>query len=321
MSDVRDLRVGSMALVIVGLVILFVLFFGSWFRVDQTEMAFTRRFGTVQQERSKPLGPGLHFKLPLIDSADTLQVSLKTIHIPPFDVLTVDNQRVTIEENFNYTITAKDVYHVLYEVGRAGDYDIHDQIIPVAHDRTARIFAGQNMVTVNANREKIQEEVETTIIKSVEDLFGITPHSLQITAIKPSDGFMKSIDAATMAKNAAIEAENQLRTKQFQAQQVAATAKGAADATIEEARGRAESVKLQANAEATAVIVKAEAEQKRLELEGRGLETNFRAQAAGMGGPDKLVEYLNSKAKLNWDGKLPTQMIPNSTVPFINVGK
>ena len=38
------------------------------------------------------------------------------------------------------------------------------------------------MVTVNANREHIQEEVEKSVSKSAEDLFGITAHSLQIAA-------------------------------------------------------------------------------------------------------------------------------------------
>jgi regulator of protease activity HflC (stomatin/prohibitin superfamily) len=76
---------------------------GSWFVVDQTELANVRRFGTVLY-LDKPLGPGLHFKLPFFDTADKLTVTLQTLHIPPFDVLTVDNQKVTIEENFNYTI-------------------------------------------------------------------------------------------------------------------------------------------------------------------------------------------------------------------------
>jgi hypothetical protein len=75
----------------------------------------------------------------------------------------------------------------MYEVGRSGNVDIESQVIPVAHDRTARVFAAQNMVTVNQNREAIQEQVEKSISTSVEQLFGITAHSLQIAA-KPFAG-------------------------------------------------------------------------------------------------------------------------------------
>jgi modulator of FtsH protease HflC len=265
-----------------------------FFTIDQTELGNVRRFGTVLYPRDQPLGPGLHFKLPFIDTADKIEVTLQTLKIPPFDVLTVDNQKVTIEENFNFTIPRNQVYHLMYEVGSSGNVDIEGQVIPVAHDRTARIFASQNMVTVNANRETIQEQVETSIKTSVEQLFGISAHSLQITAIKPSDAFMRSIDEATMAKNAAIAAENQLRTKQFEAQQVAATAKGAADAAIESARGQAESILLTAKAEKTKLVVT-----------GEGQQSNLEAQIKPFGGADKYIEYLKAKSALNWNGQLP----------------
>jgi modulator of FtsH protease HflC len=266
----------------------------SWFTIDQTELGNVRRFGTVLYPKDKPVGPGLHLKAPFIDTVDKIQVTLQTLKIPSFDVLTVDNQRVTIEENFNYTIPKNQVYHLMYEVGQSGNIDIDSQVIPVAHDRTARIFAAQNMVTVNANRESIQDQVEKSITTSVESLFGITAHSLQITAIKPSEAFMRSIDEATMAKNAAIAAENQLRTKQFEAQQVAATAKGAADAAIEAARGQAQSV-----------LLNAQAEKQRLVLTGAGQETNLEDQIKPFGSADKYIEYLKAKAALNWNGQVP----------------
>ena len=279
----------------------------SVFTIDQTELGNVRRFGTVLYPRNQPLTPGIHFKLPLIDKADKLQVTLQTLRIPAFDVLTVDNQRVSIEENFNYTILPEQVYHVLYEVGRAGNTDIEEQIIPVTHDRTSRVFAVQNMVNVNVNRETIQEQVEKSIATSVETLFGITAHSLQIANIKPSENFMRSIDEATMAKNGAIAAENQLRTKQFEAQQVAATAKGQADAAIEQARGQAESTRLNA-----------EANKQKLVLEGEGLKANLENQIAAFGNSDRYVQYLQSKAALNWNGQMP-QIMSGGNGPGANL--
>ncbi len=284
----------------------------SFFTIEQTELGNVRRFGTVIYPHNQPLGPGIHFKLPFVDKVDRVVVTLQTLRIPAFDVLTVDNQRVSIEENFNYTISPAQVYHVLYEVGRAGNTDIEEQIIPVAHDRTSRVFAGQNMVNVNVNREVIQAQVEKSITNAVETLFGISAHSLQIANIKPSENFMRSIDEATMAKNSAIAAENQLRTKQFEAQQVAATAKGKADAAIEQARGEAESTRL--NAEAT---------KQKLVLEGEGLKSNLESQITAFGNADRYVQYLQSKASLNWNGQMPQIMSgggagqgPNLIVPI-----
>lgn len=274
-----------------------IVIFGSIFTIDQTELGNVRRFGTVLYPADKPLRAGLHFKLPLVDTVDRIPITLRTLHIPPFDVLTVDNQKVAIEENFNYTVPVSSAYHLMYEVGKSGNADIDDQIFAVAKDRTARVLAKQNMVSVNAQREAIQAEIEKSVAQAVDDLFKIETHSLQIAAIKPSESFMHSIDAATRAKNEAIKAENDLRTKQFEAQQAAAVAKGKADAAIEEARGNAESIRLNA-----------EAEKEKLVLLGEGQQKSLEAQIKPFGDADKYIEYVKTQAALKWNGQQPQIM-------------
>ncbi|MEI7668631.1 MAG: prohibitin family protein [Pseudomonadota bacterium] len=274
------------------LVLLFFVLTDSYYSIQPTERANIRRFGVVLYE--KPIAPGLHFKLPFIDKVDKIMVSLVTLHIRPFDVTTIDNQKLSIDLNFNYTIAENKVYHLMYEIGNAGNTDIEDQIIPVVRDRTARIFAVQNMATINANRNDIQSQIEKAIFKSVEELFGIEPHSLQISSIKPSDAFMASNEAAVRAKNEAIAAENTKRTRQFEADQYVIKAKGEADAAIESARGRAESVRLEA-----------EANKIKLELEGKGQESRLDAEIKPFNTPDKYIEYMKAKAALNWNGQQP----------------
>jgi len=279
----------------------------SMFNIDQTELGFVRRFGTVVGDTTKPLEPGLHFKIPFVETADKIPVTLKTLHVPEFKVLTIDNQEITVEENFNYTIPKKNVYHLMYEVGGSGNVDITDQVVPVVKDRTSRVLAAQNMITVNANREAIQAQIEKNIVSSTETLFGIEAHSLQIAKLDPSPAFKASIDSATQAKNDAVKAENVLRTKQFEAQQTAAIAKGNADAAIEAARGQAESVMLNAKAQADATVLTATANKTSLELQGKGEEARLAAEISAFGGnPDKYNEYLRAKASLNWRGDVPS---------------
>jgi len=264
----------------------------AWYSVNPTDRANVRRFGVVQYD--KPVGAGLHFKLPLIDTVDKIQVSLATLHIPPFDVTTVDNQKVSIEINFNYTIPESKVNHIMYEIGRSGNVDIETQLTPVAKDRVGRVFAVQNMATVNANRLEIQNQIERSISQSAESLFGIEPHSLQIAGIKPSDAFMASNESAVRAKNEAIAAENTKRTRQFEADQVVIKAKGEADASIEAARGRADSVRLEAEANKT-----------KLRLEGEGQALRLEAEIKPLGGADKYIDYLHARAMQNWNGQQP----------------
>ena len=250
-----------------------------FFSIQPTDRGNVRRFGVVQYE--KPLQPGLHFKLPYIDSVDRIQVSLVTMHIPPFDVTTVDNQKVTLDLNFNYTIPEDKVYHLMYEIGRPGNNEIETQIMPVVRDRASRIFASQNMVVVNANRSEIQTQIEQSISKSVEALFGIEPHSLQIAGIKPS-------------------AENTKRTRQFEADQQVIKAKGEADSAVEAAKGRAEAVRLEAEANKT-----------KLELEGAGQESRLSAEIKPFGTPERYIQYMSAKAALNWNGQQPQVVAGN----------
>lgn len=289
----------------VAAVAIFATLNGCWYTVNQSELANVRRFGSPLYDRSHPVGPGLHFKMPWIDTVDTVQISLRTLHIPPFDVLTVDNQKVTLDLNFNYTVDPNQVYHLLYEVGSSGNVDIDEQIMPVVRDRAARVFADENMVTVNANREAIQAKVEKYVSTAAESLFGIHAHSLQIAAITPSPNFMKSIDEATMAKNEAIKAQNVLNTRTFEAQQAAAVAKGKANAAIEEARGVSQSIKLKADADKYRIEAAAAAEKDRLTLEGQGQQANFADQIAAFGSPEKYNQYLTAKAMTNWTGSVP----------------
>ena len=67
--------------------------------VDPSEMANVRWMG--RDVYTTPVGAGAHLKIPLIDTVDIVQVSLTTLHIPAFDVNTVDNQKITLEINFN----------------------------------------------------------------------------------------------------------------------------------------------------------------------------------------------------------------------------
>ncbi|MDD4901910.1 MAG: prohibitin family protein [Patescibacteria group bacterium] len=64
--------------------------------------------------------------------------------------------------------------------------------------------------------------------------------------------------------------------------------------------------------------VKLEAEQRLAQAEAEAKAIQIQAQAITQQGGR---EYVNLKAVEKWDGKLPTQMIPDATLPFINLAK
>jgi len=117
---------------------------------------------------------------------------------------------------------------------------------------------------------------------------------MQIEDVHPSESFLKSNELAVAAKNAAVAAENQLKTKEFEARQTEATAKGAADSAIQRARGEAEATRLNA-----------EAEKVKLELQGKGEQVRLESEIKALGSAEYYIKYLQAKAQLNWRGDVP----------------
>lgn len=64
--------------------------------------------------------------------------------------------------------------------------------------------------------------------------------------------------------------------------------------------------------------VKLEAEQRVAQAEAEAKAIQIQAQAITQQGGR---EYVNLKAVEKWDGQLPTQMVPDATLPFINLTK
>lgn len=80
-----------------------------------------------------------------------------------------------------------------------------------------------------------------------------------------------------------------------------------AKVTAEQNALQAKNVLEQRKYEAQQVVVAAEAEAKRISIQAQSI-----SQKGG-------AEYVNLKAIEKWDGKLPTQMIPGGTVPFLDL--
>jgi regulator of protease activity HflC (stomatin/prohibitin superfamily) len=289
-GGVKKIAAGSLAAVFV-----LAAGFGSFYTVEKSEMANVRRFGDPVYDQ--PVGSGPHMKIPFVDKVDKIQVSLTTLHIPPFKVNTVDNQQITLDLNFNFTVPQNKVNHLLYEVGRSGNSDITESIIPVVMDRAGRVFNKQNTTTISLKREEIQAEVTKEVFNSVREQFGLEPHSLQFAQIQYSPAFVESNENAVKAKNMAVAEENKVAVEKAIADQAVIKAKGQADAAIEAARGESQSV-----------LLRAQSEKTRLELQGQGQSALLRTEIATFGSPELYIKYLNAKAQNLWDGKAPQVM-------------
>ena len=268
------------------------------------EMAGKRRLGQVVVDR--PLGPGLHFKLPLIEEIDTLQTSLETYKLDKLTVNTVDNQPITLAVGLTYRIPASAVLKLLYEVGRAGNLDIGENFQRIVADRTAKVFAQQNTTTISENRERLSTALKTLLSADLSRLYGIEVVDFQIAGITYSESFRASVEAAVKAKNEAVAAENTVNRIRFEAQQAVARANGEAEAKLRIA-----------DADRLAAILNAQGKAEAIRLEGESRANVLRLNAEILHGNPLVVDLAKAD---RWNGALPQTLLEGTgAMPLIGL--
>jgi regulator of protease activity HflC (stomatin/prohibitin superfamily) len=300
----RRAGVARLAGLLIGIGVVLLLIGGSYVIVQPTEMAGKRRLGQIAVDQ--PLGPGLHFKLPLLDQVDKLQVSLETYGIDHLMVNTIDNQPIAIAVGLTYRIPSRAVLKLLYEVGRAGNFDISDNFQRIIADRTAKIFAQQNTTTISENRERLSVALKELLGNDLGRLYGIEVIDFQIAQITYSESFRASVEAAVKAKNEAVAAENTVNRIRFEAQQAVARANGEAEAKLKIAEADRQSAILSAQGRAEAIRLEGDSRAKVLQLYAELLHGN-----------PAVVELVKAD---RWNGALPATLLEGAGgVPLITL--
>jgi regulator of protease activity HflC (stomatin/prohibitin superfamily) len=294
-----SLIVGIVAVILVGLFAL-----DSYFVVEPTEMAGVRRLGQVVT--TKPLGPGLHYKLPLIDQVDRLQVSLDTFKLDNLTVNTIDNQPIAVTVGLTYRIPPQAVLPLLYEVGRPGNFDITENFQRIVADRTAKIFAQQNTTRISENRDQIVNALKSLLANDLGNLYHIEVVDFQIAGILYSDSFRASVEAAVKAKNEAVAAENTVNRIRFEAQQA-----------VERANGEAEAKLKLAAADRQSTILSAQGRAEGIRLEGESRAAVLRMNAEILKESPLVVDLAKAD---RWNGALPLTLLEGTgSVPLLSL--
>jgi regulator of protease activity HflC (stomatin/prohibitin superfamily) len=285
-------------------VVIAIFVLDSYFVVEPTEMAGVRRLGQVITK--EPLGPGLHFKSPFIDQVDRLQVSLDTFKLDRLTVNTIDNQPIAVTVGLTYRIPPQAVLPLLYEVGRAGNFDITENFERIVADRTAKIFAQQNTTRISENRDQILNTLKSVLSKDLGTLYHIEVVDFQIAGIIYSDSFRASVEAAVKAKNEAVAAENTVNRIRFEAQQA-----------VERANGEAAARLKLADADRQSTILSAQGRAEGIRLEGESRATVLRVNAEILKTSPLVVELAKAD---RWNGTLPLTLLEGtSSVPLLSV--
>ena len=280
--------VGSGVAVVVGLAALTVLG-GSWYTVGEGYRGVQLRNGAVVGTAE----PGLGFKMPVIDSVVDISVQSQARAYEDVQTYSKDQQTASLMISVNYRLPADQVETIYGEYGGAEGVvnRLLDRQVPQA---VKNVFGQFNAVTAISERGRLVNEVSTALIASVKG--PIIIESVQIENIDFDDGYELAIAARMEAEVEVQKVKQNAEREKITAEITVIQAQAAADSKLAEAKAAAEATRIQGEAEASAIKAKAEA-----------LKDN-----AG------LIALIQAE---RWNGALPTTMIPDSTVPFMDVVK
>jgi regulator of protease activity HflC (stomatin/prohibitin superfamily) len=278
--------VGGTIATVVGLTALTVTG-GSWYTVDEGYRGVTLRNGAVVGTAE----PGLGFKIPLIEKVVDISVQSQAQLYENILAYSRDQQTAGLNLSVNYRFPADQVETIYREYG--GEAGVISRLLDrQVLEEVKNVFGKFNAATAIQERERLAAEVQMAIQKAV--IGPIIVESVQIENIDFSDAYEQSIEARMLAEVEVQKVRQNAEREKVQAEIVVTQAQAQADAQLAQAVAAAEATRIQGEAEASAIKAKAEA-----------LKDN-----AG------LIALVQAE---KWNGALPTTMIPDSTVPFMDV--
>ena len=290
-------------------VVLFVLALtvscGSCYTVDSTERAVVTRFGAV----TDVTGPGLHSKAPFVDSVTKINTTAQTINWEhdgktdySMDVYSHDQQAAKISVRLSYMMRGYVNNVITLYTKYRGDIQAYANsvLIPRTTQAIKTTFGQFTAVSVIQDREKFNREAADAVTKQLGSLNVEGEGNLvdivtfNVTNVDFSDKYEHAVEERMVAEIEVNKVKQNLAKEEQEAKIKVVQAQAEADSNLARAKAQAESTKIQGEAEAKAI----------------------RARGDALRESPKLVELVLAE---KWDGKLPTTMTPNGTVPFISV--
>jgi regulator of protease activity HflC (stomatin/prohibitin superfamily) len=272
--------------VIVGIVALTVLG-GSWYTVDQGERGVMLRNGAITGVSE----PGLGFKMPIVDRVVDIDVRSRAELYENVLAYSRDQQTAGLTISVNYRVPADQVVSVYENYG--GVEQLRSRVLDrQVMDETKNVFGRFNAATAIQDRSRLVAEVQEAIQSAV--MGPIIIESVQIENIDFSDAYENSIEQRMLAE---VEVQ---RIQQ----------------NAERERVQAEIRVIQANAEAEARVAQAEAEAQAIRMQGEAEADAIQARGDALRENPNLINLVQAE---RWNGQLPTTMLPNTTVPFMNM--
>src|SRR5215213_6298883 len=259
--------------VIIGFIMLIVVLAASIKIVEDGNRGVLLNFGAV--DTSVSLGEGIHFVVPFRDNVIPIEVRTQKI-VENAASASRDLQDVSTQVALNYHVNP-DTAQVLY---RQLGFDYASRVIaPAIQESVKQVTARFNAENLITNRETVKSEIENQIKQRLAS-YNVEVETISITEFQFSEQFRRAVESKVEAEQRALQATNDLRRIEIEAQQAKARAVGEQQSAIAQAEGVR-----QAN------VLKAQGESEAIKIIDVQLRENPR-----------YLEWLKTQ---RWDGVLP----------------
>jgi prohibitin 2 len=273
--------------VIIGFIILVVVLAASVKIVEAGHRGVLLKFGAV--DTSASLNEGIHFVVPFRDNVVPLEVRTQKIEENAASA-SGDLQDVSTQVALNYHVDPTTAPNLFQQLG----FDYASRVVsPAIQESVKQVTARYNAENLITNRETVKAEIETQIEQRLAP-YGIDVETISITEFQFSEQFRRAVEAKVEAEQRALQATNDLRRIEIEAQQAEARAIGEQQSNIARAEGVRQAAVLQAQGEAEAIQI---------------VEAQLRENP-------RYLEWLKTQ---RWDGVLPLVTGGTGATPFIEI--
>ena len=269
--------------------LLLVVLSGSWFTVDQGERGVHLRNGKIIDTAE----PGLGFKMPFFDNIVKISTQTHTVSYDRLQAYSHDQQPATIRVSVTYAVPP-DRVEDLYANFKSVDAMVTRLVDRQVPTQVENIFGNYTAISAVQERVKFVLDVTEAIKKAINGPLEIS--SVQVENIDFSDAYEKSVEDRMRAEVEVQTQKQNLEKERVTAQIAITKAQAEADSQLARAKAEAEAIRIRGEAEASAIKSRAEALAKNQDL----------------------IELTKAE---RWDGKLPSTMLPNTTLPYLDVKK
>lgn len=256
-------------LLLVIIVALIGLGFGSIFVVDEGHKAIVIQFGKVQRsadDQTVVFGPGIHFKLPLFDKVKQLDARIQTLDDAPGRFVTSEKKDLIVDSYVKWKISDFSTYYL----STGGFKDQAEALLKQKVNNGLRTEFGTRTITeiVSGERSELMQKALVQSAQSAEEL-GIEIVDVRVKQINLPPEVSNSIFQRMRAERSAVAREHR-------------------------SQGQEQAAILKANIDAKVTVMLADAERNARKVKGEGDAIAAKIYADSYGKNAEFYSFLRS---------------------------